>query len=48
MRRWQEYTGNEALLEGSGQRFSAVVAERIGDEEQEARASAEAPEHAEA
>ncbi|HGG60425.1 MAG TPA: site-specific DNA-methyltransferase, partial [Gammaproteobacteria bacterium] len=48
VRRWQEYTGNEAMLEGSGQRFSAVAAERFGDEEQEARASAEAPEHVEA
>ncbi len=48
VRRWQEYTGNEAMLEGSGQSFSAVAAERIGDEEQEARAPAEAPEHVEA
>ena len=47
VRRWQEYTGNEAMLEGSDQSFSAVAAERIGDEEQEARAPAEAPEPAE-
>jgi len=48
VRRWQEYTGNEAMLEGSGQSFSAVAAERFGDEEQEARALGEAPEHVEA
>ncbi len=47
VRRWQEFTGNEAMLEGSDQSFSAVAAERFGDEEQEARAPAEAPKPAE-
>jgi DNA modification methylase len=38
IRRWQEYTGSEAVLGESGETFDATAVERLNTEEQETQA----------
>ena len=39
IRRWQEYTGEDAVLGESGETFTTTSVERLSAEEQEAQAS---------
>ena len=40
VQRWQDYTGNEAVLDGEDRTFAQINAERLGDD---AEAAADTP-----